>query len=119
MTEDNCSKMTNMVFSHEVAGNKYYVNQDTNEVHCACGVEADFPHACSQPDSWHEQHKFVMEIYSVELRTIEEVIKYLESSLPKIKKIISHLPKGDERSRYIGHSISYEHLLEVIKLPKD
>lgn len=46
MTVDNCSKMPNMVFSSESCGNKYYVNQDTNEIHCACGVEADFPHRC-------------------------------------------------------------------------
>lgn len=83
MTVDNCSKMPNMVFSSESCGNKYYVNQDTNEVHCACGVEADFPHRCeaepekkTKSDDEKELHSYLgdgvyafFDGYSIRLRT--------------------------------------------------
>lgn len=47
MTEDNCSEMINMKFSHKSCGVKYYINLDTYITHCACGVGAEFPCSCN------------------------------------------------------------------------
>lgn len=43
---DICAKDNSFIFYNECAGNKYYTNITTNEQHCSCGVEADYPHKC-------------------------------------------------------------------------
>jgi hypothetical protein len=44
--KNRCREIPFMKFSHSVAGNTYYIDTQSNEVMCECGIEADFPHNC-------------------------------------------------------------------------
>lgn len=84
MTVDKCSTMPNMVFYRQSGcGTKYYTNTDTNETHCQCGVDADFPHTCEQE---YDTSKLAQgSVLSIKASCIEKAIAQITLLIPYLR----------------------------------